>query len=405
MKKLPLFALLAVGIALALGLAHLFNLRFGEGDVYPAYSTLRSDPLGAKALFESLDRLVAARRHFQPLDKLGEGRGGTLFYLGAERSDLRLLPDEFKQLESFAADGGRVVISLFPSFTRPQTNWFAARAQRQAQRPKGLPLDEDEFADQRTVPITERWGFEFGYAPLQRSGRRAYEPARAWRQAPAPLPEALDCHSALVFTNLSRPWRVIYAREPGGAVLMERRWGDGSLVLVADSFYFSNEALQQERRADLLAWFVGPGRRVVFDEAHLGVREEPGIATLARKYRLHGLFVALLTLAALFVWKNSVSFLPPHEAETAPERGDLVAGKDVAAGFVNLLRRNIRSAELLAVCVGEWKKTCARGVPAAKLRAMQAAIDAENTRPAKERDPVAAYRKLSETLARVKRAT
>ena len=39
-------------LALGYGLLHLFALRFAQGDVYPPYSSLRSDPLGKKALYE-----------------------------------------------------------------------------------------------------------------------------------------------------------------------------------------------------------------------------------------------------------------------------------------------------------------------------------------------------------------
>jgi hypothetical protein len=35
----------------------LFELRFERGDVYPAYSSLRADPLGAMAFYESLEKI------------------------------------------------------------------------------------------------------------------------------------------------------------------------------------------------------------------------------------------------------------------------------------------------------------------------------------------------------------
>jgi len=76
-KKSPLILL---GLALAgfiYGLVHLFSLRFEAGDNYPPYSSLRADPLGTKALFDSLDPLVPARRNLLPLSKLGEGRDTT----------------------------------------------------------------------------------------------------------------------------------------------------------------------------------------------------------------------------------------------------------------------------------------------------------------------------------------
>ena len=50
--------------------------------------------------------------------------------------------------------------------------------------------------------------------------------------------------------------------------------------------------------------FTGPPL-VVFDEEHNGLRDNPGIASLARKYRLHGVIAGLILLAGLFVWKKA----------------------------------------------------------------------------------------------------
>jgi hypothetical protein len=132
----------------------------------------------------------------------------------------------------------------------------------------------------------------------------------------------------LFLTNLINAWRVIYALDDR-PVVIERRLGAGHIVLCSDSYFASNEALRRERHPDLLAWVIGARRRVAFDETHLGVMERPGVATLAWKYRLHGLIAGILLLAALFVWKNSVSFVPPYD-EAGESSGELVTGKDSA---------------------------------------------------------------------------
>src|SRR5947207_12523055 len=129
MNKVQLILVLMMSGAFLFGLSHLFKLRFEAGDIYPEYSSLRADPLGAKVFYESLDNLLSVRRNYRPFAKLGEGRDTTLFYLGSRAtlmldsiSDVRLLPEEFKSLESFVVAGGRAVISLFPSFDKISTN-------------------------------------------------------------------------------------------------------------------------------------------------------------------------------------------------------------------------------------------------------------------------------------------
>jgi hypothetical protein len=416
-RKLPAIFLLVVLAGFTFGLVHLFKLRFESGDNYPPYSSLRTDPLGAKALFESLDRLVPARRHLQPLSRLGDGLDSTLLWLGEDVKELHFLPHEFQELETFVRSGGRVVIGLLPMLEPPRINRFASRAAlgrgAPPPPPSGAPTNApgwqpgDEFKDFRKVSLGARWNVSFDYAELAKTDDAKIVPVVAVRRGlpdDSPLPRSIRLHSGLHFGSLGEGWRAIYARVEGTnvhPVVIERSLGRGSIVLCADSFPFSNEALRTKRAPELLAWFIGPARRVIFDETHLGVQEHPGVATLARQYRLGGVFVALLVLALLFVWRNSVSFLPPREEQLARERGELVEGRDSAAGFINLLRRNIAPAHLMKVCLEQWNAHFAhtRKPSGAKLEAMQKIIDAENALEPRQRNPVRMYRELCSILS------
>jgi hypothetical protein len=147
----------------------------------------------------------------------------------------------------------------------------------------------------------------------------------------------------------------------------------------------------------LLAWLIGANQHIVFDEAHFGVVETPGVAMLMRKYRLHGLAAGLLLLAGLFIWKNASRLVPPH---AEPDRPDYIAGKDSAAGFVNLLRRSIPPRDLLTVCFAEWKKSTGPAGQYSVPRRQQAEAEfqAENSRPARDRNPIATYKKICSIL-------
>ena len=114
-------AMLLGGLLLIAGFAggviRLFDLRFARGDVYPPYSTLRSDPLGASALFESLNRVpgLAARRYFEPTFKESDGQERTLMVLGLDPWELQQLPrTEFSTLQQFVYHGGRLVMAYSP---------------------------------------------------------------------------------------------------------------------------------------------------------------------------------------------------------------------------------------------------------------------------------------------------
>jgi hypothetical protein len=375
-------------------------------------------------LHESLDALrsLVVERHIRPVHKLPAGHDTTLFFLGTDPAEMTVLTeDEFKALERFMFEGGRIVVSFYPSNTKP---WGLRRrdakdAKKQQSSNKGgkksdeekdksippgkqSPLNkDDDWPGMKLISLKERWDIEFAYADLSKDEEGKYQSVVARRVGGMELPEEITWHTALYFDEPATDWQVIYTREEWAA-LVERKFGDGSLVLSADSWFLSNEAMRKERHPELLAWLVGGSRTVLFDETHLGVMADPGIAALIRKYRLHGLVIGLVLLGGLFVWKNAVSFVPPHAEEPVSGPGPLVVGKESAAGFVNLLRRSIRPAELLSVCFAEWKKSCAHGRSdlAAKAERMAAIVGEEQGRPARERNPVSAYRRACEILSR-----
>ena len=408
-KSVPFILLLGCVAVIAVGLVRLFELRFEVGDVYPPYSSLRSDPLGAMAFYESLGRVpgISARRDFSTQNHLPQEPHTVYLQLAAGDDDWDRVPADLShELDAFLADGNRVVITFFPrtwsyafhddndetnSVKSGQSGKQDEKTMRKQPIRKKRPTNEKA----RGVDLTERWGFGVDFIKLTQA-KAVYEPVSVRNKTDLPLPRTLGWHSALVFTNLDNAWRVIYARNTN-AVLIERHFGKGSVVMATDSYFVSNEAMEKDRHADLLAWLVGPNRNVVFDEAHFGIVENSGVAMLLRKYRLHGLAAGLLLLAGLFIWKNASSLVPPH-AET--ERQDYVAGKDAAAGFVKLLRRSIPPRDLLPVCFDEWKKSAgsAGQYSATRRQQAEAVFQAESAQPSRDQNPVETYKRISRLL-------
>jgi len=409
-KPFAIVLLAACACVFALGLVHLFRLRFAVGDVYPEYSSLRADPLGAMAFCESLERMpgLSVRRDFSDANELPEGKGTVYLHLAASTRDWTGLPEELvREIEHFLARGGRLAITFFPETAKPRRPFTDEMDLDREQSPKKKPKDDmakparkkkqDEHEPQpRRAPLKQWWGLEFAWVALEPGEGDAHQPAFVARKADLNLPETLEWHSAVVLTNLSKSWRIIYARGKN-PVVVERTFGPGSVVVATDSYFLSNEALRQDRHADLLAWLIGPARTVVFDEAHFGIVDTSGVASLIRKYRLHGLVAALLALAGLFIWQNSMSFVPPTPEQRAP---GYVAGKEAAAGFVNLLRRNVPPRDVLKTCLAEWKKSFAQGArPAdAKLFQAEAVLEADGALPQRQRDPVRTYQEICRIL-------
>src|SRR5689334_12722294 len=111
LKRLSFLALPLILVGFLAGLGRFLYLRFSAGDVYPAYSSLRTDPVGTKALYESLGRLspFTAARQFEPLRKISTDSQSTLLFLGLQPGSIWEAQQEFTEL---ARSGARVVLAF-----------------------------------------------------------------------------------------------------------------------------------------------------------------------------------------------------------------------------------------------------------------------------------------------------
>lgn len=167
------------------------------------------------------------------------------------------------------------------------------------------------------------------------------------------LPSRLRWHSALGFKPVPDKWYPVYTIDDR-VVVAARDRGKGRIILVSDAYLLSNEGLRADPQPALLAWLAGASTHLVFDESHHGISENPGVASLARRYRLEGLAAGVILLFLLFIWKNAVSFVP-RVADVVAE--DRITGRDAFSGLVNLLYRHLPSREALETGLREWEKS------------------------------------------------
>jgi len=347
----------ALAAGFLLGLWKLYDLRFTAGDIYPMYSSLRADPLGTKALYESLEQIagISTSRNYLALPSIPK-RPATMFFLGQNPYQFEAMPeDEVKDYEALAASGARVVVAMQP------VNRL---------REKAKPREE---GTREPTALEKRWGVRFGYLA---------RPANQTEESDISNPKL----SALYFRDGEK---VVYR--------LERPFGAGAILLLANCYRLSNEALAGERDAGLIAGMLGSNHQVIFDEHHLGLDESGGIVTLARKYHLEGPAAMLLLLLGLFIWKNSTSLLPPR-AEPADDN-ESVAAEDARSGLANLLRRNIPAKALMKTCLEEWEGARHGGVfySQAKIDRVRALTAGPDGKP--EAYPTETYREVSRILS------
>ncbi len=431
MKTRAAWLLVAALLLLLLwGLASIYRLRIARGDLFPEYSSLRADPLGARALHDAA-RLLPDReveRWTRRFSRLEAGRGDLVLVLGLQRN---LPREDWEALDRAAIAGASVVVAWRaeaagandgprarevredPWTERPAPLLREGPRERQREAEPASGEDRAEARERRRREAAERDERE---GELRRSDNATYPPPRyahphelrlgyrlARRElitreadpdavraeaAPSTWPEELPrWRSDLFFiTREDAGWRPLY-RRGGDIVMMSRERGAGRLTLLADSFPLSNEAAQRERATELLADLLGDARRVVFVETHLGVETELGVAALARRYGLGGAALTALLLALLWIWRRASPLAP-----VPPEEEELRISIAPTAGLEALLRRSVPPAKLHAACLEAWLPTAS----ASDRRRVQELPPAPETAA----DPVAAHRATRRALSK-----
>lgn len=365
--------------ALGGGLAFMTMLRFRGGEQYPLYSTFRSDPLGARALYEILREqpgLTVERRMLstgrKPLPETA-----ALFFLGLQENSF-FVTGRHPVLEKFVAGGGRLVLALKsyegldPAVEAEKRRAEALeRVKEKEEKKKGgtAKSDSDHGSAKKKDPVApppepaRMLDVAVKYFEVESPEKHLEVESSAFHR-PNPQARAGSGHeiawrSAAYFVPpaSNSAWRVRYACR-GKPVLMERAWGRGGVVVVADTYFLSNEGLLRDLQPEALAALVGPAAQVLFDETHLGVYAQEGVMSLALKYRLHGVLAALLALALLFIWRQSAQLLPPGAGGEEDEAAVGIESRDARRA---LLRRHIPPRELPRVCFEEWNRTRSRG--------------------------------------------
>ena len=390
-RRFALLGVAAISAVFLIGLAHLFSLRFTSGENYPPGSSLRADPRGTRVLHDSLVLLPDHQvlRNYESLSRIAPDPAGQTLLLPGYDSELLGGPiprQAVEELDGFVRGGGRVVLAV--AFVRPldRTNAWADVRRRLH---RGAPAP----AGPATRVLSDLWGFKLedatgvGGEALHDGSIPALAPRMRWP-------------GTRRFGSLVEAWRVVYARD-GEAVVMERSLGQGSVVLLADDFRLSNEALRHRRETAFLSWLLGGNRRIIFNETHLGLEQEPGLASLVRRYRLGGAVIGLLLLAGLYLWQQAVPFVPrvsTLKSDAPGAAAEPVQGRRAADGFRNLLRRSVPLKDLPVLLFQQWQESAGRRVHPEQLRDVQDVINLENARRPKDRDPIRLYHEIHACL-------
>jgi hypothetical protein len=349
-----------------------FRWRLETGDTFPEYSTYRADPKGLKAFYKSLlatDQVHVSRR-MQSSKILPSGENQVLVLAGIRADQPTVSEEDSQFFDHWLATGGRIVFAL-----RPEKNQLA--------RDQAAPLENQDETDPPPNitwrSLFRRWGVET--VPLRETHSTTTTNSTLFGK----ISRWLGRDS---FDRLTSGWKVI-AVQDGKNVIVERAFGHGSLVLLADSYPLSNEALATDRNTVFLLWLMENRSGVLFDETHLGLNERPGIMTLAQRYGLQGTVISIVAVLLLFIWKCQYTLVP----RTRIAQDELtVSGSSSDQAFLNLLRRNVSQKEVMSVCIKTWLRT------ARPTSAQVARLEENRADPGEKKSAVERYNQITTLL-------
>ena len=210
-----------------LGLYTLFSLRFQVGDVYPPYSSLRSDPLGTKIFYKSLANMEAihVRRNHRPITQFIGNRDTTLLMIGLDDYWIDMMNTHIHNaLSNLAVSGGRLVVSFYPTQRiheplsdneelEPESNQDCddeddlttgeaslksdeegsvdSASKPSSGSPEGSDENEEDWSKGKTISLSEKWGVRIGYLKEQEQSAAHLVPIHRNQS----LPSSITCHT------------------------------------------------------------------------------------------------------------------------------------------------------------------------------------------------------------------
>ena len=351
---------------LAGGFGMMLFSRYHGTDVYPEYSSFRADQFGAKVLYESLRGLgLDVSRNLRPLKELDKMQESCIVIAGLPGNML-----DHRNLIDMVSAGARVVIGFVPGSGMPDE-------------------DKDRKKPAHDLDKNHHKGFQLN-VDLMSMTTPSKLPGIAKPEAGQDNLPPLNYYSSNYF-RVSADWKVLYTfySKP---VIVERKLGKGMLILCADNFIFTNEAVAKDKNAALLLRVLGSRQRIVFDETHLGVVSERNLAWLAGKYELGPFAIILAITLLLFLWRQLTAVSGGGEKliVEAKGRADL-SGLALTA----LLRSAFRVRDLPKLCLDCWLESAAgRRCDSIRLQRMKEAVTAA--------DPLKAYNHATEQYHRRK---
>lgn len=317
--------LIIIFFAFFAGTVFIFQSRFRKGETFPDYSTLKADPLGTLALFESLHKTpnLTVTRNYSS-SSVFDISNSTVFFIGVQPYIFEMDGSLTSHIDSLLKKGNRVIVSfLNPPFYSPST----------------VPADS---AEKSKVLFTHSIKFRKKSSDIS------------------------AVHSTdTFFTNVTWPgalnlqadssWKAIVSRD-SFMLLGEKKVHSGVLVVLHDGYNLSNQGLRDNIKRNgsnpLIPYLISNSTTVIFDESHHGIVKRMGISALLQKTGFTPVIVFLCIWFLLLIW-----YIQGITIRVQPVSIRDNLSTETPDSLQLILTSRIAAKNILHTCRDEWQKS------------------------------------------------
>ncbi len=317
--------LIIIILAFFIGTICIFQSRFRNGETFPDYSTLKADPLGTLALFESLQKtpnLTVTRNYSNT--SIVDLSNITIFFIGIQPNIFEMDGSLTNHIDSMLKKGNRIIVSfLDPPFYSPSNT---------------LP----DSSDKNDVLFTHSIKFRKNF-----SGTNNVQTTDTILKN-VTWPGALNLQT-------DSTWKTIVSRD-SFMLLGEKKVHSGILVALHDGYNLCNHGLRDNLKKNgsnpLIPYLLGNNTNIIFDESHHGIIKRMGISALLQKSGFTPVILFLGIWFLLLIW-----YIQGINIKIQPTSTDYNQQFAAPDSLQLILTSRIPAKNIVQICREEWQKS------------------------------------------------
>jgi hypothetical protein len=306
------------------GTFFIFQSRLRKGEAFPDYSTLKADPLGTLALFESLQKTpdLTVTRNYSSTSIVNISNS-TIFFIGVQPYVFNMEGSLTSHIDSLLKNGNRVIVSFLD--------------------PPFYSLSNFPSDSLNKSKLSFLHSIKFKKSCSDTSNVRAADAFFKNIKWPGGLNLQADS-----------TWETIVFRD-SFMLLGEKKVHSGALVALHDGYNLSNQGLRDNLKTNgsnpLIPYLIGNNTTIIFDESHHGFVKRNSISAILQKAGFTPVIVFLCMWFLLLIWyiqgitiRIQPAWISDNQSSETPDSLQLI------------LSSRISAKNILQICKDEWQK-------------------------------------------------